>query len=201
MAQGKFFVFESIDGGGSETQSKMFVKLLEESGMSVLFLNYPDYDKPIGSFIHNYLHSNDQIPADVKFILHSADKLKDREAIEQALADGKTVVACRYVTAMLAYQVVEGFDETKALEHIRLMGFPVPDMTIYLKIRPDTSKKRKLKEKGSLDRNESDLQLLSKVAARYEEMAKAGTFCRWTIIDGEKPIDKVFSEVKKALGF
>ena len=201
MAQGKFFVFESIDGGGSETQSKMFVRLLEERGQAVLFLDYPDYDRPIGAFIHNYLHGNDHIPVDVKFILHSADKLKDREAVEQALADGKTVVACRYVTAMLAYQVVEGFDEAKALEHIRLMDFPVPDMTIYLKIRPETSKKRKLNEKGSLDRNESNIQLLSKVAARYEEMAKAGTFCRWAVIDGEKPADNVFKEVKKALGF
>jgi len=81
------------------------------------------------------------------------------------------------------------------------MEFPVPDMAVYLKIRPDTSKKRKLKEKGSLDRNESNLQLLAKVAARYEEMARAGTFCRWAMIDGEKPINKIFEEVKKALGY
>jgi thymidylate kinase len=135
----------------------------------------------------------------VTFILHSADKLKDRVAIEQAISEGKTVIACRYVTTMLAYQVVEGFDEQKALEHIRLMDFPVPDLAILLKIRPETSKKRKLKEKGKLDRNESNLQLLAKVAARYEEMAAAGTFCRWAVIDGEKPIGRVFEEVKKVL--
>lgn len=201
MAKGRFVVFESIDGGGSETQSKMFLKLLEEKKVPYLFLDYPDYDRPIGNFINNYLHSNEHIPADVKFILHSADKLKDKDAIMQALNEGKTVVACRYVTSMLAYQVVEGFDAKKALEHIKLMDFPVPDIAIYMKISPETSMKRKMKENGKLDRNESNLQLLSRVGARYEEMAAKHVFCRWYVIDGERPSEKIFADVRKALGY
>jgi dTMP kinase len=201
MVKGKFFVFESIDGGGSETQSKMLVKLLEEKGIPCLFLDYPDYGRPIGNFIHNYLYGNNHIPVGVKFVLYTADMLKDRDTISKALEEGKTVVCCRYVTTALAYQVIEGFDSKRALDFVALMGFPVPDLAIYLKIKPETSKKRKLKEKGSLDRNESDLQLLSKVAARYEDMAKKNIFCRWAVVDGERPIDNVFADVKKALGF
>ena len=198
--RGKFYVFDGIDGSGSETQSKLLLKLLDDKGMPYLFLDYPDYGKPIGNFIHNYLYGNEQIPADVKFILHSADKLKDREAIESALADGKTVVACRYATTMLDYQEVEGVDAEKALQHVRLMDFPVPDLAIYLKIGPETTAKRKMKEKGNLDRNEANLQLLSKVAARYDEMAKQNVFCKWIIVDGEKSVDHIFGEVRKAVG-
>ncbi len=201
MPKGKFFVFESIDGGGSETQSRMFARLLEERDMPHILIDYPDYPNPIGNFIHNYLHSSDHIPVGVKLVLYTADMLKDKETIEQALSEGKTVVACRYVTTALAYQVVEGFDAGRALDYVKIMQFPVPDMAIYLKIKPETSKKRKLKEKGSLDRNESDLQLLAKVAARYEEMAAKNIFCRWAVVDGEQSADKVFAEVKKALGF
>jgi dTMP kinase len=197
--KGRFIVFEGIDGSGSETQSKMLVKLLNEKGESCLHLDYPEYSKPIGNFIHNYLHSSDHIPADVKLILYSADFLKDKEAILGALNEGKTVVSCRYVTTALAYQVAEGLDPKRVLEFVKLMDFPVPDIAIYLKIKPETSSKRKLKEKGSLDRNESNLQLLSRVAARYDEMAEEGAFCRWVVVDGEKPVGKVFAEVRKLL--
>jgi dTMP kinase len=196
---GRFIVFDGIDGSGSETQSKLLVKFLEESGKQCLHLDYPEYSKPIGNFIHNYLHSNDHIPADVKLILYSADFLKDKEAILGALKEGKTVVSCRYVTTALAYQVAEGLDSERVLEFVKLMGFPKPDIAIYLKIKPETASKRKMKEKGSLDRNESNLQLLSRVAARYDEMAREGTFCRWAVADGEKPVERVFSEVKKLL--
>jgi len=201
MQRGKLYVLDGIDGAGSETQSRMLSEILAENGTQCIVINYPDYQNPIGNFINNYLHSSDHIPVGVKLVLYTADMLKDKEKIEQALSEGKIVIANRYVTTALAYQVVEGFDAGKALEYVKLMGFPVPDLAIYLKIRPETSKKRKMKEKGKLDRNESDLQLLAKVGARYEEMAANSTFCRWAVIDAEKPISKVFEEVKKALGF
>jgi len=194
-------VFDGIDGAGSETQSKLLSEFLAGKGTQCLVVNYPNYQNPIGNFIHNYLHSSEHIPVGVKLVLYTADMLKDKEKVEQALSDGKTIIACRYVTTALAYQVVEGFDAQKALEYVKLMGFPVPDIAVYLKIRPETSKKRKLKEKGGLDRNESDLQLLAKVAARYEEMASKNVFCKWAVVDGEKPVNRVFEDVKKALGF
>jgi dTMP kinase len=200
MAKGRFFVIDGIDGSGSETQSKKLKDFLEKRGERVFFLDYPDYDRPIGNFINNYLYSNDHIPVEVKFILFTADFLKDNEAVTGALNEGKAVVACRYVTTALAYQVAEGFDAGRALEYTKLMGFPVPDIAVYLKIKPETSSKRKMEESGRLDRNESDLQLLSKVAARYDEMASKNIFCKWITIDGKQGIDKVFAALKGALG-
>lgn len=201
MGKGRFYCFDGIDGAGSETQSKMLAKLLDQKGIPYLLLDYPDYSNLIGNFINNYLHSSDHIPVGVKLVLYTADMLKDKEAIEQALSEGKMIIACRYVTTALAYQVVEGFDAGKAMDYVRMMGFPVPDVAVYLKISPDTSVKRKMKEKGRLDRNESDLQLLAKVAARYDDMASKNIFCEWETINGEQSIEKVFAEVKKALGF
>ena len=196
---GRLIVIEGIDGAGSETQSRMLVELLRGSGVPCMHLDYPEYDKPIGSFINNYLQNDVNIPVDVKFILYCADFLKDRERILDALAEGKIVVACRYVTSALAYQVAEGLNAEKALAFVDLMEFPVPDLAVWLKIRPETSAKRKMKEKGSLDRHEYDLQLLAKVSARYDEMACEGVFCRWAVVDGEKPVGKVFEGVKKIL--
>ncbi|MBM3303580.1 MAG: dTMP kinase [Candidatus Aenigmarchaeota archaeon] len=201
MPKGKLIVFDGIDGAGSETQSRLLSEFLAEKGMQCLVVNYPDYQNPIGNFIHNYLNGSDHIPVAVRLVLYTADMLKDKEGVEQALSDGKIVIANRYVTTALAYQVVEGFDAQKALEYLKVMGFPVPDIAVYLKIKPETSKKRKLKEKGRLDRIESDLQLLAKVGARYEEMAEKDVFCRWVVVDGEKPISKVFEDVKRVLGF
>jgi dTMP kinase len=200
MPKGRFYVIEGIDGAGSETQSKLLVRELESRGSQCLFLDYPDYSKPIGNFINSYLQGNEHLPAEAKMLLYAADFLKDREAIEKALGEGRDVVACRYVTSALAYQVVEGVGEQKALDFVRLMGFPVPDLAILLKISAETSKKRKIKEKGELDRHESNLQFLAKVGARYEEMAKANVFCTWESINGEQGIDKIAAQIKKLLG-
>jgi dTMP kinase len=199
--KGRFFVLDGIDGAGSETQSKLLKKHIESRGGRCFVLDYPDYGHEIGSFIDGYLHSNRHIPVEVKFILYTADMLKDKEKIEKTLAEGTTVIACRYLTSALAYQSIEGFDLKRALEYFRIMRFPVPDVAIYLSISPETSAKRKIGEKGHLDRHESDKEFLKKVAARYEEMASKNVFCRWKVVDGENSIDAVFEDVRKMLNF
>lgn len=200
MPDGRLIVIDGIDGAGSETQSRLLAKLLDERGMPSILLDYPDYQNPIGNFINSYLHGSGHIPPEVKAILYSADFLKDKGVIEGALAGGKTVVCCRYFTSTLAYQSADGFETSKLLKLAETTGMPIPDIAIYLRIRPAMSAKRKKREKGTLDRNESDLQLLAKVAAKYDELSERGVFCRWVAIDGERSVEKVFADVRKALG-
>lgn len=58
---------------------------------------------------------------------------------------------------------------------------------------------RKLKEKNSLDRNESDKNLMENLAVFYEDLAKRQIFSNWYAIDGEKSKEEVFEQVKKVL--
>ena len=52
----RFIVIEGIDGAGGETQSKLLVKHLKEKGKQAERITFPEYDKPIGNFISEFLY-------------------------------------------------------------------------------------------------------------------------------------------------
>lgn len=196
----RLIVIEGIDGAGGEVQSKRLCEFLRKKGIPAERLTFPDYSGPIGRLIHEYLHKKYDFSTKVQFLLYFSDYLKDQAKIKELLKQGKTIVCDRYFTSILAYQ--EGFPEEKALKIAELFGIQKPDMIIYLRVSPDTSIKRKQGEKaGDLDRNEGNKPLLVKVSRRYEDLIKRQVFCKWVPVDGEKPIEDVFEEIKKALGF
>lgn len=196
----RFIAFDGIDGAGKETQSKLLFEYLKKKGVPAERLAYPDCSKPLGRMIHEFLHKKFELPADSQLLLYTADMLKDRESIERWIGEGRIVVADRYFTSSLAYQVLNGVPEEKVLELARVLNLPKPDVTVYLRISPETALKRKEKEKSKLDRFEGNLEFLRNVRERYEHLAKNSVFCKWVVVDGEKSIEEVFVEVKKVLG-
>ena len=194
---GKLIVFEGIDGAGCETQVKLLFDYLKRQGKSVERLYYPDYEGPIGKLIHQYLHKQYEFSVDIQFLLYFTDFIKDREKINQWIGEGKIVICDRYFTSTLAYQGLRGFSIKKALELARRFKLPKPDLIIYLKVSPEVSMSRKYKEKKDLDRNEADKKFLKKIWDSYEKLIKGKIFSKWVVIDGEKSIEEVFSQIKK----
>jgi len=194
---GKLIVFEGIDGAGCETQVKLLFDYLKRQGKSVERLYYPDYEGPIGRLIHQYLHKQYEFSVDIQFLLYFTDFIKDREKINQWIGEGKIVICDRYFSSTLAYQGLRGFSIKKALELARRFKLPKPDLIIYLKVSPEVSMSRKYKEKKDLDRNEADKKFLKKIWDSYEKLIKGKIFSKWVVIDGEKSIEEVFSQIKK----
>ncbi|OIO43996.1 MAG: dTMP kinase [Candidatus Nealsonbacteria bacterium CG_4_10_14_0_8_um_filter_35_10] len=194
---GKLIVFEGIDGAGCETQVKLLFDYLKRQGKSVERLYYPDYEGPIGKLIHQYLHKQYEFSVDIQFLLYFTDFIKDREKINQWIGEGKIVICDRYFSSTLAYQGLRGFSIKKALELARRFKLPKPDLIIYLKVSPEVSMSRKYKEKKDLDRNEADKKFLKKIWDSYEKLIKGKIFSKWVVIDGEKSIEEVFSQIKK----
>ncbi len=200
MDRGKFVVIDGIDGAGKKTQSMLLKKFLENHGNSVLLLSYPDYRNPIGKFINEFLHGKASLPVEIQFILYAGDMLKDKEKIERVLEDGKWIIADRYITTTAAYQGAKGFPMENAEQFVNIFSIPKPDIVMYLKIMPETGMKRKAIEKeGKLDRFESNKAFLHKVSGFYDMLAERNFLSKWTVIDGEKCIEDVFSQLKKAL--
>jgi adenylate kinase len=193
MFKGKLIILEGCDGFGGETQ----IKLLKEKFPNALFLGYPDYNNKIGLLIHDFLHNKIDLNKDVQFLLFATDMIKDSEKIRNALEKGRYVFVDRYIISTIVYQGVQGFDEKKALEFIKLFDMPEPDIVFLLSISPETSLKRKMKEKGSnVDKWESDLEFQRKVAKKYEEVYKSKIFGKkWILIDGEKSINEVHENI------
>jgi len=194
---GKLIVFEGIDGAGCETQVKLLFDYLKRQGKSVERLYYPDYEGPIGKLIHQYLHKQYEFSVDIQFLLYFTDFIKDREKINQWIGEGKIVICDRYFSSTLAYQGLRGFSIKKALELARRFKLPKPDLIIYLKVSPEVSMSRKYKEKKDLDRNEADKKFLKKIWDSYEKLIKGKIFSKLVVIDGEKSIEEVFSQIKK----
>ena len=194
---GKLIVFEGIDGAGCETQVKLLFDYLKRQGKSVERLYYPDYEGPIGKLIHQYLHKQYEFSVDIQFLLYFTDFIKDKEKINQWIGEGKIVICDRYFSSTLAYQGLRGFSIKKALELARRFKLPKPDLIIYLKVSPEVSMSRKYKEKKDLDRNEADKKFLKKIWDSYEKLIKGKIFSKWVVIDGEKSIEEVFSQIKK----
>lgn len=198
--KGKFIVIEGIDGAGGETQSKLLKKFLEEKGKKVLLLRYPDRKGYIGKvIIYQFLEKSLDISPKTLFLLYFTDFMKDSELIRKSLKKGIYVIADRYFTSTLAHQSVQGININTMLKIADLMNLPKPDLAIFLKISPETSLQRKYKEKKKLDRFERDKKFLTKVAKKYEELARKNIFCEWKIIDGEKSKQEVFKEIKEII--
>ena len=197
--RGKFIVFEGIDGAGTETQSKLLFNYLKKRKKPVVKLLYPDKKGVMGKLIYKYLDKEHKISPEIQFLLHLADFAKDQSRIRNWLKQGKIVIADRYFTSTLAYQVAKGFPQNRALLAAKIFELSKPDLVVFLRVSPKTSIRRKYKEKRSLDLHEANRKLLKQVAAFYEKLVKKQIFSKWQVIDGEKPIKQVFEEVRKTI--
>lgn len=206
--RGKLIVLEGIDGAGTETQSKALIARLQAAGFGTMRIQYPDYGpdkenptKPIGKLLHEYLHEKYDFDEKLQFLLYSADMIKDIAKIKAALDAGKIVVADRYFTSTIAYQGLRGFPIENALQYAKIFGLIQPGITIYLDISPETSIKRKRGEKPTtMDRNERDKQLFTKLTKFYKEkLAARNIFGKWVVIDGEASIRDVTNKIVATL--
>ncbi|MCK9393442.1 MAG: dTMP kinase [Candidatus Paceibacterota bacterium] len=197
ISLGKLIILDGIDGCGGETQTKKLSEFLEKKGKKVKTFSFPDYDSSIGKFLDSYLHSNDNLSPEIQTIFHYAGFLNSKKDIEQALSEGYIIVCDRYVTTTMTYQGIQGVEYEKIEQLIKTFPIPKPDIAIYLSISAETSAKRKMAEKGNLDRFEADLDFLRKIAEKYTDYAKQNMYCRQEIVDAERSIDEVSTEIAK----
>jgi dTMP kinase len=198
--KGKLIVFEGIDGAGGEEQSGRLLAYLKEKGMPAEKLTYPDYDNPVGNMIHEFLHKKYDFNEEVLFLLHAADRVKDKTRIKQFLDEGRMVICDRYYTSIFGYQCSHGISVENALKLAEMLDIPKPDVIIYLRISLETSIQRKTGEKGGdLDRNESNKEMQQRLAEQYEKLVRDQVWSSWYAIDGEKTKEEVFGQVRKIL--
>ncbi len=194
--RGKFIVLEGIEGCGKGTQTKLLSDFLSEKG-EILVKKYPDCGQPIGDVINGWLHKKYDFNFDVQALLYFADFLKDKELVENYLKSGKMVIGDRYFTSTIAYQRFKGVPLEKLLKLAEIFDLRKPDLCLYIKISPETSFERKMKQKsiGSMDRHEEDKKFLNSLYEVYEKIVKDNVFCEWAVIDGEKSIEEVSKEI------
>ena len=183
--------FEGVDQSGKETQAQQLREKLRGSGRKVRLLSFPDYGTSIGEEIARALGGERDYGPDVMQLLFVANRHERREAITEWLAGGHILLCDRYRASSVAYGEAQGLDPAW-LEEIQ-RWLPVPDLTIYIDIAPETAAQRKAHDR---DRYERDLALLGRVRQSYQRQARQPN---WVMINGEKSKDQIADDVFAAV--
>ncbi len=188
--KGLFIVIEGTDGSGKGTQLELLKDQLFKEGYSHELFDFPQYESESSYFAKQYLNgaygSADQVGPCTASLFYALDRFDASERIKQALADGKVVIANRFVGSNMAHQGTK-FDSREerrgyfvwldSLEHT-MLGIPRPDLSIVLKVTPEIAQKlvdnkenRNYTDKKR-DIHEADLSHLQRSVEVYDDMCK-----------------------------
>jgi dTMP kinase len=131
-------------------------------------------------------------------LVYSLQFITDGKIIDQKRNEG-ILVADRYFTTTLCYQVLEGVGEEKTLRFARDFNIRKPDLVIFLDVKPEVAIKWKQREKKIKNFREKNIEFMKKAHARYLKMLERGVWTRWIKVEGEKSIEEVGREIVKLL--
>jgi len=192
-------VLEGLDGAGGSTQTNLLKKFFEKKKIPYVFVKSPEYGTETGKIIRDYLKGKIKLKPNQAFILFATDVLNSIPMIKKGLGENKVVVADRYITSTIAYQCANGYSFESALNFVKLHNYPKADAIIFIDIKPKTSRKRKLKEHGKLDKHEKNLKFLKKVRDFYLKEIEQNILGKWFIINGERSKKKVHEDIVKII--
>jgi dTMP kinase len=190
MAQGKFIVFEGLDGSGQSTQVALLAEYLRGLGREVLTTKEPTQDSEAGREIIEVLtHKKTMEPLPLQQLFAKDRKHHLETCILPALAGGKMVISDRYRWSTYAFgSLACGLEELMDMNK----DFPEPDMTFYIKVKAETSIERITKRGKAVELFEK-IEKLEKVMVVYDKLTEMFPGCE--VIDGEMPIEKVHADV------
>ncbi len=183
---GSFISFEGLDGSGCSTQAYFLKRYFMFKKRACLLTKEPT-NNLIGGLIRGQLTHEWKSSMKCLQLLFAADRAHHLEKeIEPALKKNFVVISDRYKFSSIAFGSLKTDVDwlTKINEKFR-----DPDLTILLKVSPETSIKR-IKSRLSFELFE-EKRKLEKVCEVYENFTGGNI----VPIDGEKPIEEVHEEV------
>lgn len=144
MSETKIIAFEGIDGTGKSVQMEQLRTRLEQRGLTVGVLSFPDYDSFFGGCVGRYLTKKDGVSAsDVDQRSMALWFAMDRWAAFQGFDYRRfdVLLINRYVLSNAVYQSIRDRDVDKPdildfvleLEH-RQLKLPQPDLYLILDV-------------------------------------------------------------------
>ena len=194
--QGKFIVLEGLDGSGQSTQAELLKNFLVKEGLSVILTKEPTLDSEAGRKIRQILDEKNKIESKKLQELFSEDRKEHLEnLIIPELKQGKIVISDRYFFSTFAYGAADGLD----LEWLIKINndFLLPDLTFFLNTSPETCVQR-IEKRGETKTLFEKREKLEKVYQVYHS-SLLNRFENIHIIDGEKSIEAVFSQIKEII--
>lgn len=186
--QGLLIVIEGSDGSGKTTQFNLLAERLKAAGYDVECFDFPRYDQSSSYFVKQYLNGRygpaDKLNPYTASLFYALDRYEAAKDIRAALADGKIVLANRYVGSNMAHQGGKFADPVEQrgffvwednLEY-QLLDIPRPDINFFLRVPADITQKlieeRAARSGAELDGHERDRNFLKKSLATYDLLCR-----------------------------
>ena len=214
---GKLIVIEGTDSSGKETQTKRLFEKLEEKGLKVKKISFPNYDSPACEPVKMYLagaFGEDAMKVNPYPVstMYAIDRYASfKTAWEKFYNEDGIIVTDRYVTSNMVHQAskIRDLDEKKQylnwLEDLEYekMGIPRPDLVIFLNmptemaVRLMAERKNKITGEEKKDIHERDKEYLKESHANACKIANIYNWKEIKCNDGEriKTIEEIGEEV------
>ena len=199
-AAGLFVAFEGVEGAGKGTQIRLAQEWLEEQGADVLVTREPGGTE-VGEQLRKVLlgHETGHLEPKTEALLFAASRAQlVMTVIRPALAEGKIVIADRYIDSSVAYQGwARGLGEQDVLTlNVWATQGLFPDLVILLHLEPEAGLLRSLEEPDRIEMEGGDFH--AKVADAYLRIAEEHPE-RFVVVDAEGPPEQVHDKVVEAL--
>jgi len=205
-SNGRFIVFEGIDGSGKSTQIKKISKHLKDLDYGV-HSTFEPTDGPIGSLIRQMLSgrlATDQRTIASLFAADRTDHLVNKEnGIRQKKDQGEIVLCDRYYFSSYAYHAQ--YIDMEWVIHVNSLNAEIlrPDVTIFIDVDPKVCFERIKSSRSEFEMYEK-IDIMEKVRTNYfKAFDTLKDFEKVAIIDGNSTMEivekAILNEVKKIL--
>ncbi|MDO8503491.1 MAG: dTMP kinase [bacterium] len=209
MEKGKLIVFEGIDGSGKATQAKLLLASLKRKGYKTEYIDFPRYhDSFHGKVVARYLKGEfgrlEEINPYLSALPYALDRLMAKDEIKRFLAQGKIVVANRYVSSNMAYQAArlkksqrEAFQRWLSEMEYKVHALPEENLVIFLNVPSEIGQKL-IDKRGERDLYEKSLPYLKKVEKIYLALARGKNWAKIECVSRAGKI-KTKAEIHRSL--
>lgn len=187
---GIFIAIEGTDGSGKGTQFELLVDKLRAGGHDVVTFDFPQYDKPSSYFVKEYLNGNygtaEEVGPYTSSLFYALDRFEAAPKINEALRQGKIVIANRFTGSSMAHQGTK-FNHAEErrgyfiwLDNLEFqtLAIPRPDRSFVLRV-PATIAQKLVDQKDARsytdkkrDIHEADLNHLKKSVEVYDDLCQ-----------------------------
>ena len=169
MANNRLIVLEGLDGSGKSTQFEKLADYLENKGVKLKAISFPDYENPSSAPVRMYLvgkiaGSAEAVNAYAASSFYAVDRyISYKQFWEKDHNEGSLILAARYVTSNCIYQMTKLPEDKwedylawlEDYEYVKL-GLPKPDKVIFLDMPIEVSQKL-LSERYGGDETKKDI--------------------------------------------
>lgn len=207
-----FIVLESIDGGGKGFQRIEIMDRLTQMGYKVKGVEFPVHNAFYETVVHPALQGETKMNKASWVVSYLLDKTLYADNIlpyvnkgeKSGKAKKEIFIADGYFTTTIAYQsfLMGQVSLKKLIQYGKDFEIPVPDLTIFLDVKPEVAIARKNKEEGhdeGPDMFEKSIAKQKKLQQIFKKMVKEKIYCKWEMVDGNGSPEEVTNAVMEAL--